>query len=261
MEDKMNIGLTRVSSVSQKDNSSIPHQKKMISDYCKMYDIDLTDVITEVMSGVKSNRDGLNRLKEMVEDGKVKSVIVMKLDRLMRSFSEGVIFIKFLMDNDVKIISVMEQIDTSSVSGRFLVNILLSMSEMERDTIVMRLNNGKTKRFNDNKKVCGRIPYGYCKDDGIITPNPTETKVVQYIFKKYLSLKKRGLTPIKKMVQLKKLLKQNGYSYRGKEFSSSNINYILKNSFYCGEMKYGEMVTKHIYDTIVSTRMFNLVQR
>ena len=26
----------------------------------------------------------------------------------------------------------MEQIDTSSVSGRFLVNILLSMSEMER---------------------------------------------------------------------------------------------------------------------------------
>jgi len=257
----MNIGLCRVSSVSQKDNSSIPHQKKMIGDYCKMYNIELNEIITEVMSGVKSNRDGLNHLKELVESGKVESVIVMKLDRLMRSFTEGVIFIKYLLDNNVKIISVLEQIDTSSVSGRFLVNILLSMSEMERDTIVQRLNNGKDKTFNDKKKVSGRIPYGYHKDGGIVSPNPDETKVVQYIFKKYLSLTKRGFTPIKRMVQLKKLLKQNGYSYRGKEFSSSNINYILKNSFYCGEMKYGNKVSKHMYDTIISTRMYNLVHK
>ena len=100
----MNIGLCRVSSVSQKDNSSIPHQKKMIGDYCKMYNIELNEIITEVMSGVKSNRDGLNHLKDLVESGKVESVIVMKLDRLMRSFTEGVIFIKYLLDNNVKII-------------------------------------------------------------------------------------------------------------------------------------------------------------
>ena len=78
-----------------------------------------------------------------MENRNVESVVVMKLDRLMRNFTEGVIFIKYLLDNDVKIISVMEQIDTSSVNGRFLVNILLSMSEMERDTIVQRLSNGK----------------------------------------------------------------------------------------------------------------------
>ena len=102
----MNIGLCRVSSVSQKDNSSIPHQKKMIGDYCKMYNIELNEIITEVMSGVKSNRDGQNHLKDLVESGKVESVIVMKLDRLMRSFTEGVIFIKYLLDNNVKIISV-----------------------------------------------------------------------------------------------------------------------------------------------------------
>ena len=70
-----------------------------------------------------SNRNGLNELKELVENGNVKSVVVMKLDRLMRNFTEGVIFIKYLLDNDVKIISVMEQIVTSSVSGLSLVNI------------------------------------------------------------------------------------------------------------------------------------------
>ena len=60
----MNIGVCRVSSVSQKDNSSIPHQKKMIGDYCKMYGIELNEIIEECLIGKTSNRDGLNHLRE-----------------------------------------------------------------------------------------------------------------------------------------------------------------------------------------------------
>ena len=223
----MNTGLCRISSVSQKDNTSLSNQKKMIKDYCKMYGIELSNIISECYSGTTSNRNGLNKLKGLVENGDVKSVVVMKLDRLMRNFTEGVIFIKYLLDNDVKIISVMEQIDTSSVSGRLLVNILLSMSEMERDTIVQRLSNGKEKRFNNKERVCGRIPYGYKKKNRLTTVDAEESKIVDYIFKKYLSLTKRGLTPIKRMRRLRTLLVRNGYSYRGKEFTTHNINYIL----------------------------------
>ena len=109
----MNLGLCRISSVSQKDNTSLSNQKKMIRDYCKMYGIELSNIISECYSGTTSNRNGLNELQELVENGNVESVVVMKLDRLMRNFTEGVIFIKYLLDNDVKIISVMEQIDTS----------------------------------------------------------------------------------------------------------------------------------------------------
>ncbi len=43
------------------------------------------------------------------------------------------------------------------------------MSEMERDTIVQRLSNGKEKRFNDKERVCGRIPYGCKKENGLTT--------------------------------------------------------------------------------------------
>ena len=257
----MNIGLCRISSVSQKDNSSIPHQKKMIGDYCKVYDIELNEIIEECYSGKTSDRDGLNYLRDLVDGGNVESVIVMKLDRLMRSFTEGVVFIKYLMDNDVKIISVMEQIDTSSVNGRFLINILLSVSDLERTTIETRCLSGKTEGFQNKKKVCGRIPYGYEKRNGIISPNSEETKIVQYIYKKYLSLKKRGLTPIKRMKKLRHLLEMNGYKYRGKVFTTHNINYILKNSFYCGMMTYGDMVSKHKYDTIISTKLYNLINK
>ena len=257
----MNIGLCRVSSVSQKDNSSIPHQKKMINDYCKMYNISVDEVITECYSGKTSDRDGLNYLRELVDKGKVESVIVMKLDRMMRNFTEGVVFIKYLMDNDVKIISVMEQIDTSSINGRFLINILLSVSDLERTTIENRCLSGKREGFLNKEKVCGRIPYGYEKRNGIISPNSDETKIVQYIYKKYLSLKKRGLTPIKRMKKLRQLLEMNGYKYRGKVFSTHNINYILKNGFYCGVMTFGDKVSKHKYDTIISTKLYNLIQK
>ena len=99
------------------------------------------------------------------------------------------------------------------------------------------------------------------KKNGNITPNVEEAKVVQYIYKKYLSLKKRGLTPIKRMKKLRQLLEMNGYKYRGKVFTTHNINYILKNNFYCGIMTFGDRVSKHKYDTIISTKLYNLIQR
>ena len=89
----MNIGLCRISSVSQKDNTSLSNQKKMIEDYCKMYGIEFSNIISECYSEITSNRNGLNELKELLENGNVESVVVMKLDRLMRNFTDGVIFI------------------------------------------------------------------------------------------------------------------------------------------------------------------------
>ena len=129
MSLKMNkgYGICRVSSVSQSDNTSLNNQKNKIKQYCDLNDVELVEIIEEIYTGTTSKRDSLDQLKELVENNKCDTVVVFKIDRLMRSFSEGVIFLKFLMDNDVKIMSVSEQIDTSTISGRFLINILLSM--------------------------------------------------------------------------------------------------------------------------------------
>ena len=261
MSLKMNkgYGICRVSSVSQSDNTSLNNQKNKIKQYCDLNDVELVEIIEEIYTGTTSNRDSLNHIKELVEVGECDSVVVYKLDRLMRNFTDGVVFLKYLLDNEVKIMSVSEQIDTSSISGRFLINILLSMSEMEKDTIVQRLNNGKMEKFQDFKKVNGRICYGYKKHNGEIVINEEESKIVKYIFKKYNQLKSRGLTKIKRMKQLKKLLKMNGYKYKGKEFDCQNIKYILNNIFYVGEMTFGEQMNFHNYGNIVSKRLFNQV--
>ena len=192
-ENKMNkgYGICRVSSVSQSDNTSLNNQKNKIEQYCELNDVKLVEIIEEIYTGTTSNRDSLNHVKELVEKGECDTVVVYKLDRLMRNFTEGVVFLKYLLDNEVKIMSVSEQIDTSSISGRFLINILLSMSEMEKDTIVQRLNNGKIEKFQDSKKVNGRICYGYKKYNGEIVIDEEESKIVKYIFKKYNQLRHR----------------------------------------------------------------------
>ena len=252
-------GICRVSSVSQSDNTSLQNQKNKIKQYCELNEVPLVDILEEIYTGTTSNRDSLNHIKNLVQKGECDTIVVYKLDRLMRSFSEGVKFIKYLMDNDVKIMSVSEQLDTSSISGRFLINILLSMSEMEKDTIVQRLKNGKVEKFNGNQKINGRLCYGYKKVNDDIVINPNESKVVQYIFKKYNQLSKRGLTKIQRMKQLRKLLHNNGYLYKGKDFDCQNIKYILKNKFYVGEMTNGKMMNYHNYGNVVSKRLFNSV--
>ena len=257
----MNIGITRVSSLGQKENTSLSNQKKMITEYCSVYNIQLDEIIEEVFTGTTSDRDGLNRLKSLVNEGVVKSVVVMKLDRLMRSFSEGVVFIKYLLDSDVKIISVQEKIDTSSISGRFLMNILLSVSEMERNTIVNRMSMGKESNFNENKKVSGRICYGYKKLDKNLVLDSSESKIIQYIYKRYLELTKRGHSKTKVMRLLRKSLQGKDYKYKGKDFTSHTLRYILSNNFYTGVLTHGDKQTKHNYETIISPRLYNLINR
>jgi DNA invertase Pin-like site-specific DNA recombinase len=255
----MNIGLIRVSSIGQKDNTSLSNQKKMINEYCSIYSIELDEIIEEIYTGTTSDRDGLNHLKSLIENGDVESVVVMKLDRLMRSFSEGVVFIKYLLDNDVKIISVLEKIDTSTTSGRFFMNVLLSLNEMERDTIVERMNTGKIRKFEDHERISGSICYGYNKSKNGLIVDKEESKIIHYIYKRYLELRKRDLSKTKTMRELRKSLKKRNYKYKDHEFTSPTINYILSNSFYTGVMTHGNKTNKHKYDTIISSRLFNLI--
>ena len=214
-----------------------------------------------INSHLKRLRDGLNYLKSLIEKGSVESVVVMKLDRLMRSFSEGVVFIKYLLDNDVKIISVLEKIDTSTTSGRFFMNVLLSLNEMERDTIVDRMNTGKLRKFENHERVSGTISYGYKKSENGLIVDKEESKIIHYIYKRYLELRKRDLSKTKTMRELRKSLKKRNYKYKDREFTSPTINYILSNSFYIGVMTHGEKTNKHKYDTIISSRLFNLINR
>ena len=176
----------------------------------------------------------------------------------MRSFRSGINYITDLMDSGCKIISTQENIDTSSISGKFFLNLLLSMSEMDISTLKERMYKGKEHKFQkEGKRVCSSQPFGYTKVDGDIVIDKTDSKIVRFIFSLYR--KYLHLTPYKRNKRILNLLNKKGFTFRGRTFNPQHLKRIISNTFYKGEMKSGELgSTKHNYPTIISSRLYNL---
>lgn len=105
-----------------------------------------------------------SKLARLVRAGKVGHVVVTKLDRLSRSLAD---FTAWIAEFDRLGVSVHfldlggEAVDTSTTSGRMMVNILAAFAEMQRDTIRDNTRNGMRNK-RENAEYCGgHVPYGY----------------------------------------------------------------------------------------------------
>ena len=250
--------IVRVSSVGQSDNTSLKHQKETIKKYCDLYNLELNEIIEEVYTGTTEDRDGLNYLMDKVKNGECDTIVVYKIDRLIRSFRSGINYIGDLIKYGCKIISTQEQIDTSSISGKFFLNVMLSLSEMEKSTITQRLNRGKKHRFKtEGKMVCSSPPFGYQKksDSVLLDDNSSIVKLIFKLFNRYINLDKNSRT--RKII---KYLNKNGYTFKGVPFRGHHIKNIVNNPFYKGFISYGELgIQRHHYPRLVSPRLWNKV--
>jgi len=261
---KMNTyGLVRISSLSQKENTSLSFQSNRIKEYCKLFDLSLTGIIKETGSGGVDleNRKGLTELQSLIENGSCKTIIVNKVDRLGRSLLQGLIFLKYCEDKGVRVICIENGIDTDNPQSKLITNILFSIAENEKEQIKIRCNSGREKTFSDKKIPYGSISYGYQKTlKGSIVVNKEESEIVQFIFQKHNQLLKRvHLSKTKRTQLLLQTLRDKNYKFHGKDFEWWNVKHILSNPFYCGVMKWKDKTTNHMYDTIVSKRLYNKI--
>jgi len=256
-------GLARVSTIGQKENTSLAFQSKRIKDYCSLHNLKLNDIIIETESGAKNNEDrtGLSKLNHLINTGECRTIIVNKIDRLGRSLLQGLLFLKFCEEHTTRVISISENIDTDEPQSKLIINILWSIAEHEREVIKSRLESGRERQFLEGNKPYGKTPFGYRKNrDGLIVLDENEGRVVQYIYKRYHTLSKMNhLTKTKRTQKLLHSLKVKGYLFRGKEFQWWNLKQILSNPFYTGKMNWKGRENKHNYEHIISTRMFNQI--
>ena len=113
----------------------------------------------EGYSGTNQNRPKLIELKKAIEKKEINCVVITKLDRLARSVDDLRSLIKYFQENKVELIVIKENIDTSTISGRFFFNIFSAFIEFDRETIVQRMKDGlEYARKNGSKsgKPCHR---------------------------------------------------------------------------------------------------------
>src|ERR1017187_1513532 len=114
------IGYVRVSTDRQAEQGvSLEAQEAKIRAMATVQSAELLDVIVDGGESAKSlNRPGLQRLLDLINAGKVDTVIVAKLDRLTRSVKDLCGLLELFEKRKVALVSVAESLDTGSAEGR-----------------------------------------------------------------------------------------------------------------------------------------------
>lgn len=94
------------------------------------------EVVEETISGTKSVKPILEALLARLQAG--DTLIIAALDRLGRRAGKAIQLIDDLYSKGIKVVSIREGIDYSASSGRFQGQIMLAMSELERNLISER---------------------------------------------------------------------------------------------------------------------------
>ena len=112
---------------------------------------------TDVASGARERRPGLDELLNAVRSRKVDVVICAKLDRLARSTHHLVTLAKEWEALGVDLIVLDQAIDTTTPTGRLLFHVLAAIAEFERDLIRERVKAGLARAKAKGVKL-GRRP-------------------------------------------------------------------------------------------------------
>jgi Site-specific recombinases, DNA invertase Pin homologs len=224
----------RVSTREQAEGTGLETQKQKIREWARLHDVDRIQLYEDPgVSGGTMDREGLQRLLSDVEDGGVSTVVVYKSDRLSRSLKD----LLTLLDNrlepeDIRFVSVTEQFDTSTASGRLLLQMLGSFSEFERNVITERTTEGRRRKAEDGGHACGEVPLGYRKNgEGELEPDPKTAPIVQRIFQ----LRDEG----ESLRSIADTLNAEGVDTKtGGDWHASTVKYVLDNPKYTGRSAY-----------------------
>ena len=114
------------------------------------------EFVDEGISGAKDSRPALDRMMAAAQAGRMDVVMIWKLDRLGRSLRNLLVIIESLSVAGVGLTSVRDPgIDTTSPTGRLLLQLLGCFAEYERDLLRERVIAG-VRRAQAAGKHCGR---------------------------------------------------------------------------------------------------------
>ena len=142
----------RVSTEEQaQEGYSIRAQEQKLRDYAKIKEWPIYKIyIDEGISGKNiTARPAVTEMIDDIEKGRVKNVLVYKIDRLTRSTADLLYLINLFNDYDCAFNSLNESIDTQSATGRMFIKIIGIFAEFERENISERVRLGFERKARE----------------------------------------------------------------------------------------------------------------
>jgi len=245
---------TRVSTEDQaKEGFSLDAQLDKLQAYCKARDWDIVgEFVDDGYSGRNTRRPAYQKLLD--EINKWDMLLVIKMDRIHRNSKNFMMMMEELKKHNKEFVSMTESLDTSTAMGRFVMDIIQRIAQLESEQIGERVYDGMAQKARTNGGSLGfNIPYGYNYIDKKLIINKKEAEVVKKIFRLY-----ENEYSMNKIADF--LNEKNIPTKRNKIWRSQTISKILKNPLYYGTFHWEDFKHKKVHPSIINKDLFDKCQ-
>ncbi|NLK26712.1 MAG: recombinase family protein [Euryarchaeota archaeon] len=244
---------TRVSTDDQAEEGySLDAQKERLEAYCEAQGWDVVRIyVDDGYSGRTCKRPAYQRMMQERDEWDV--ILVLKMDRIHRNSKNFMMMMEDLEKWGKKFTSMQEELDTSSAMGRFVVDIIQRIAQLESEQIGERTYSGMAQKAQSGGLLGFYPPFGYrVKDnDQVIVEN--EAEVVREIFQRYCAGES--------MAELAEALNRRGLkTRRNRPWTLYSVRYILHNPAYAGFRRWDGFLVKSDHPSIIDVALFNEAQ-
>lgn len=225
----------RVSTEEQaKEGFSIDAQLNILSAWSVVKGYQIADrYVDDGYSAKNLNRPAVQRLLEDCRAGAIDAVVVWRLDRLSRSLRDTLTVVEDVFRaKNIEFISTTESIDTTTTSGRLMLNILASFAQNEREVNEERVRTVSMDLARQCIHMGGVPPYGYSVgEDRHYLVNESEAAAIRMLFE--LRAEGHGYGDI-----ITAMTNAGFRTRTGKVFTKDTLHDMLKNEKYAGVYTY-----------------------
>lgn len=196
------------------ESNSIKNQKQILLDYCQKHGYSNTMFfVDDGISGTSFDRSDFNRMHQMVEEGKIGTIIVKDLSRFGREHIEGDRLAEVIYPTlGVTFISIHENINSSTGEGMQMLPFYNIFNEWYAAQTSKKIHDVWKSKSDNGKRVSPTVPFGYMKspeDKKKWLIDEPAAAIVKKIFA--LCLDGRGPSQIARQLEKENILVPSAY--------------------------------------------------
>lgn len=243
----------RVSTEDQaKEGYSLNNQLEKLRSYCIARGWEIVgEYIDDGYSGRDIKRPAYQKMMEEID--KWDALLVIKMDRIHRNTKNFMLMMEKLRAKGKEFVSMTESLDTSTAMGRFVMDIIQRIAQLESEQIGERVYDGMRQKAKQAGGLLGSPPpYGYEYRDGKLAGIEEELKIVREIYGKYL----QGMS----LKEICEWLDGNARSKYDGKWDKKTVSRILSNPVYCGLIEWDDILFSGGHEKVVEIEDFNRIQ-
>ena len=178
----------RLSRDEDDELNSLRNQRSIIESYAISNGHEIIgESFDDNVSGMHFEREGIAKIYEVVDAGKIDAIVVKDLSRLGRHRTQTALFIDYLRENNVRVLSATEGIDTFNENDDLIIGFKGLVNDFYARDGSRRVRTGY--RQKQKSGIVITPPFGYFKDKNtnqiIIVPESADT--IRLIYSSYIS--------------------------------------------------------------------------